>query len=301
MTKHLGVWLLLLFVVGVCGILSWEVASTLTSSSSTEEPPGRDNMPTSDPTLGDEEEIVLGVFPFLSSRGVDDLYGPLVIAMTEHLQRPVRLRTASSFAIFSENLAQSAYDIALVQPLEYIGRIDDGYQPIVRVESMLTATVVALPGVEVIGGFAGLAALRIGTPAESSAMRQLVNAELKAAGLDSPDLEILSYTTHTECLDQLVLGTIDVCVTGPVPLREFQTTTGRELVVVAQSAPIASIAFVAAPDLDQETVASVQEYLLGLDDDPENLGLLSSLGTLRYVEILDGDYEAVRALMAAAE
>ena len=43
------------------------------------------------------EELVFEVFPFTLPRQVDATYGPLVVALGDRLDRPVRLRTSASF------------------------------------------------------------------------------------------------------------------------------------------------------------------------------------------------------------
>lgn len=245
-----------------------------------------------------EGDLVLGVFPFLPARRIDEIYGPLAVRMSDDLGRVVHLRTASSFASFSEKLAQFDFDVALVQPLDHLVLIAQGYQPVARVEQPLVATVVALPGLEIEPSFSSLVPLRIGTPPVGSAIRRLVEAELLAAGENPTTMDLMSYTTHQDCLEQLLLEAIDVCATAPVPLREFEQDFGRQLAVVVESRPIASISYVAKPTLDADTVAELRTFFLGLDEDPDAASILASVGTDRYVEIEAGDYDTVQALLA---
>lgn len=246
-----------------------------------------------------ETSIVAGIFPFAPAAQVDELYGPLIRSMGENLGVTVHLRTASSFLRFTERIEEGRYDIALVQPFEYPGLIDSGYQPVARVQQLLSATLVASDDLQVSGkGVVAVVELRIGTPPEASAMRQLVDAELIQAGLDPAALDIRSFATHADCLTQLQLNTVDVCAVAPVPLREFERQTGAELQVVTVTEPVASIAFVAKPELDAGLVEQIQTYLVQLHENLDTAVLLELVGTSQFVVIEDVDYVRVRELVS---
>ncbi len=244
-------------------------------------------------------DLVVGVLPFLPSRRIDELYGPLVMSMADALDRPVRLRTASSFGSFSERLKGFDFDIAVVQPFEYVQLIELGYQPLVHVDQTLAASMVSLTPID-SSGFADLTEFSIGTPPSGSAMRLLVEAEFSAVGIDPEAVDMTAYSTHADCLQNLVLGDIEICATAPVPLREFENEFGQELTVVLRSRTIDSLAFVASPDLDSTSAAQIESFLLGLGDDEASLEILRLIGTTRLAPIGQGDYDDVRQLLAAA-
>ncbi len=242
---------------------------------------------------------MVGVLPFLPSRRIDELYGPLVVSMADVLGRPVRLRTASSFSSFTEQLEGFAFDVAVVQPFEYVRLIELGYRPLARVDQTLAASMVSLTPVDA-SGFADLTQFRIGTLPRGSAMRLLVEAEFAALGLDPATVDITGYSTHADCLQNLVLGDIDICATAPVPLREFESEFGPELTIVTKSRAIGSLAYVASPDLDPTSAAQIEGFLLGLGGDEASLEILRLIGTARLVPVGQGDYDGVRQLIASA-
>ena len=86
-------------------------------------------------TLASEDgtpgKLTLGVFPFLQTARLEQLFAPTASRLGEVLDVPVTIRSSSSMQQFRQRIEQQRYDLIFIQPFDYIRfAADAGYVPL---------------------------------------------------------------------------------------------------------------------------------------------------------------------------
>lgn len=257
------------------------------------------------PQAGQAEEpdraYRFGVLPFVAPEQIDALYGPLAKMIGQVLQRPVQLRTRASFESFSKALQERQFDIALVQPFDYIDAADRGhYRPVARVRQPLSAILV-VPASSPIQHAQQLRGQVIALPPASAAVSQLADPMLRQAGL-SPgrNVELTYAASHDACLLGTVQGQATACVTGRAAMTVYSSRRGQRFRILQKSVEIPQSLFVVSTDFPAPDLEKLASLLLTWQDSEPGRKLLDSVrieGGL--VPALDSDYDVVRKLRDA--
>ncbi len=241
-----------------------------------------------------EPEFSVGVFPYLPSLKLETVYAPVTRSFSKILGSPVRFHSKPTFRKFSEELATGAYDVALVQPFDYIEATKRRYAPLARMQEPLRGIFVAKKSL----GAEGLAWLRgktLATPPPGAAVTRLCRAAIAKAKLRESDVEVVSHPTHPSCLQAVLVGDADACCTARAALRLYPA--GKNVLVeVAETRAIAHVLFVAHERVSAERRAALARLIIGWKSAaPE---LLKQLGMTGFVAAVPADYDLVRALAA---
>ena len=183
-----------------------------------------------------------GVFPYLPVLTIDQVFGPMTVSLAQELERPVYLKTKSTFEKFADELARQTYDIVLVHPFLYIEAAERyGYRPLVRVDNKLTAVIMIDAG-QPWRGWHDLAGRVLALPPELSAVSDLVKMLLTDAGLN-PDVDVMlrHYGTKMSCLQAVVTGSADACAACSVAaaVSAVTSTAGTSRPIKARTLAIA--------------------------------------------------------------
>ena len=80
-----------------------------------------------------QEAYTFGVFPFLPPLRLEELYGPYGEVISYAVDRPVVFRTKATFEKFSLEIENQTYDVAFMQPFDYVIAADRfNYQALAR-------------------------------------------------------------------------------------------------------------------------------------------------------------------------
>lgn len=239
----------------------------------------------------------LGIFPFVSPEYIEASYGPLAISLGKTLQRPVELRTRTSFGTYVDSLVRGDFDIALVQPFDYIRIAADGrYQPLLRLNRPLTAIlVVADQGP--IRDVSQLHGQTIAAPPASAAVSHLAGSLLEQAGLPLPNSGLAYTSTHDECMLKVLQGGAAACVTAREAMTMYSVRRGLKFRVLAESIPLPHILFVVRSELPRADRDWIKTGLAAWFDSAEGRRLLPGMGeNASLIPALDSDYDVVRSL-----
>ncbi|MBC8318718.1 MAG: PhnD/SsuA/transferrin family substrate-binding protein [Desulfobulbaceae bacterium] len=66
------------------------------------------------------EEYSFGCFPFLAPPTLEGIFSPMAAELSTALNRTIRYQSADSFDKFMDNLKAQQYDIAHIQPFDYV-------------------------------------------------------------------------------------------------------------------------------------------------------------------------------------
>lgn len=244
-----------------------------------------------------KNEYVMGVFPHLPPRDLEDVFAPMASDLGTHIGRHVALRSNTTFERFTENLEKQEFDIAFVQPFDYVRVADKyGYRPLATRVEKLAAIVVVKPD-SPLASLANLKGKRIALPPESSAVSHLFLGQLRAGGINpDQDVKLSRHRSHVSCMQQVIIGEADACVTAAPALRFFQEKMHAELRIIAQSREIPHTLFIVHPRVPKKDREAIRARILSWDKTEEGKKLLARGQLTPFVPISDSDYDVVRKL-----
>ena len=238
------------------------------------------------------EPVSFGVFPYLPALEIGRQYGPLATALGAIVGRPVSLQTKNGFPAFLAALHQARYDIALLHPFLYSEIAHDrDYRPIVRLQDDLAGVVVG-PVDRVITGFADLRGETLAVPPALSAVTQLVDLELRRAGLDGQDgVRLAHYRTKTACVQAILTGQATACVLPSFFLGHLKAAAPVAVEAKFETTSIPGILFVGHGRLGDRALDRLVQTLIGWNDQAAGRRLLADLGWRGLAPIAPGDYD----------
>lgn len=244
-------------------------------------------------------ELILGVFPHLPPRELEKVYAPIAARFSAALGKKVLFRSASSFPKFMDKLDSEIYDIAMVQPFDYVRLADNyGYVPIVTRSEELS-TIVVVPQESSLSQLSSLKGKTVALPPSMAAVSLLLKAELQEKGLiPGQDLKLTHHRSHMSCMQKVVIGEADACGTAAPALRFFSAKMKSNLKVIAKTTAIPHSLFTVHPRVSQADREKISQVLMTLHETEEGR-VLMKLGKLKpFMPITDKDYDVVRAFNA---
>lgn len=237
----------------------------------------------------------LGVFPHLAAGQIENMFAPIAQDFSKALGRPVVLKTKPSFEDFMRELDNQTYDIAFVQPFDYVWAHDrHGYVPLARRGEPLAGLIVVKPE-SPLRSLAQLKGRKIGMPPEVAAVSHLAKMALLQAGIDPrKDVKVLYYKAHDSCLQQLLIGEIDACSTGAYPLRFFENKWNVNFRILAETQSISHSLFIVHPRVSAKDREIIKKTILSWDKTQAGRLLLERGELKPFVAVTDEEYGEVR-------
>ena len=250
------------------------------------------------PVYSDQKhEYTFGVFPHLPPRQLEKVYAPVAKEFSEILGKEVHLRSNSSYQNFMENLDQGKFDIAFVQPFDYVRVADKlGYKPMAtRIEPLSTIFVVAKGSP--LKSAADLKGKTIALPPKVAAVSRLTMDYLKKHNLDpEKDVTITHHRSHVSCMQQVMIKAADTCGTAAPALRFFEHKMKTDLDIIGETGSIPHALFTAHPGLSEEEYRKIKEAILSWSKTKKGQALLKHGKLSPYKDIKDKDYDVVRKM-----
>ena len=250
------------------------------------------------PAFSDQKhEYTFGVFPHLPPRQLEKVYAPIAKEFSEILGAEVHLRSNSSYQNFMENLDQGKFDIAFVQPFDYV-RIADklGYKPLAtRVEPLSTIFVVDQKSP--IKSISDLKGKTIALPPKVAAVSRLTLDYLKKIKLDpNKDVTITYHRSHVSCMQQVIIKAADACGTALPAKRFFEHKMKVELNIIGETGSIPHALFTAHPKVPAEEYQKIKAAILSWSKTEKGQAMLKQGKLSAYKDIRDEDYNVVRQM-----
>jgi phosphonate transport system substrate-binding protein len=239
-------------------------------------------------TLQAAEDYKFGVFPHIPATRLIEFYTPLTNTLSDLLQRRIHLKSSSRFSSFRQKLFDGHYDLALIQPFDYVLAHDQyGYAPLLRFSDPLLMVLVTAQN-SPIQTLEDLKGKVIASPPKSAAVHHMTRMALLKKNFDlTHDINFMFTKNHTACYLAVLAGQADVCSTAPRALRISQKEDNKVMKnfrIIHTSEPIPHTVIVAHPRVPKIEQQRIKDYLL---HNP-----LKHFGTL--VEAKDNDYDSVR-------
>lgn len=241
---------------------------------------------------------VLGVFPFLPSSSLEGVFAPLAAEISSKLGKPVSYRSATTFESFMERLAAGEFDIAHIQPFDYV-RIAAaaGYLPVADRREKLYGSfyVKAESPAQSIRDLAGTT---VASPPEVAAISYLARIALLELGL-TPGQEVTFKPTasHHACLQLVAIGDASACATGQAAARTYEEKTGIAFRPLERFPEAPYTVFVIHSRLPEKDRKAITEVILSTT--LAGVSPAHRLHVMRnehppFVPITDADFETIR-------
>lgn len=240
-----------------------------------------------------------GVFPYAPTLTIDRMFGPITASFAAALDRPVYLKTRSTFEKFAQELNEQTYDIVFVHPFLYVEAADrHRYQPLARIPGQLTA-VVMVRAERPWRTWSDLAGQVIALPPPLTAVSELTRVALLEAGL-SPgiDTTLRHYRTKRYCVRAVSAGAAAACVLPRLPLPQIAALGAGELRVMAETPAINHPMFATHPRVPEVERKNLLALILSWPDTEQGRAILGAGSWPPFVAAHDADYAQVRAYHA---
>jgi phosphonate transport system substrate-binding protein len=248
-------------------------------------------------TSAAQKPYELGVFPHLPLAKIHELYAPMATDFEAKLRRQVQLSSKAGYAIFAEELRKQTYDIAFVQPFDYVVAHDKhGYLPLARRGEDLEAVIVVRRD-SALKTIKDLKGRTVANPPVDAAVSHLTSMALRQAGIE-PETGVKRYygKNHFACLQSVLIAAADACGTAEQALRtiekERQITTRFR--ILHRTVRIPHALFVVHRRVAQKDRHILLKTILGWPNTEEGKKILDGGQFIRFVAAKDSDYEVVR-------
>lgn len=207
--------------------------------------------------------LQMGVFPYLSTRALLDLYEPVRLYLAQEMGRPVNLFTASGFKAYAVRTQRSDFDILITPPhFARLAQREAGYLPLAMYTRELRGIVV-VPMLASIRNLQDLQGKRIATPARLALVSMVGRKMLRDNGLSAElGLQIQSTSSHYNAVLALQRGEVDAAITENSALAQMPAELRSGVRIVAQTSAMPHVMYLVHPRLGLETIEHLKAALL---------------------------------------
>ncbi len=242
------------------------------------------------------DSLLFGVFPHMPATRLFQVFSPIADDFSRQLGRPVKLRSKSDFSDFEAELLSSSYDVALIQPLDYIWLHEkNGYLPLARRNTPLRTVIIVLKGSK-LDRLEELRGKTLALASKRAAVTQIGDAALVAAGFDlDEDINRSFSRNHFACMQKVLTGQADACVTARRALAHWDDVKMADrFEVIYEAPPMPHALFVVHPRVSEKDRLILKKTILSWPDTEAGKRILSRGNLLPFVEAVDSDYDPVR-------
>lgn len=245
--------------------------------------------------LSAKKEYTMGVFPHLPPRQLEKVFAPMAKDLGDAINRHIILRTNTTYKKFAHNLDNEKFDIAFIQPFDYIRVADKlGYLPLATRKEKLTSILVVKTD-SPLKSIADIRGKRVAFPPAIAAVTRLMKAYFRNHKLQpNKDVTISHHRSHVSCMQQLLIGEADACGTAAPALRFFQHKMKVKLKVIAETDPIPHTLFAIHPRVPEYEREIIRERIVNWAKTREGRKLLDTGKLSSFIPIENSAYDIVR-------
>lgn len=244
---------------------------------------------------------IMGVFPFVPTATIEGIFAPIAGELSQALGKPVKLRSAPSFDKFTDELKNRVFDIAFIQPFDYVDIAGSGgFLPLASRNDTLNSHIV----VKNDSPFHTLKDLKgrsMGMPPKVAAVSFLNRLATKKAGLiPDTDIKFVYLASHQACLQQLMIGTVAACGVSPAAVRLAEKQLKTTFRLIHESPKIPTPLFVVKkeiPQKDRDTMLRVLTTTKLANVKPELRTMFIETMEKPFRKATDSEYDVVRTMM----
>jgi len=238
----------------------------------------------------------LGVFPYLPTNRIKKVYTPIASDFEKISGIPVTLRTKSSYKAFKEALFKEEYDIAFIQPYDYIMAHDKyNYLPLAR-RSIPLRTVIIVNKDSEHHQLSDLKGKIIATPAPHSAVARITDKTLLEKGFDLNTEVTRKYKkNHFACMQSVIIGEAAACGTAERALKHFSDVKMKsKFRILLKAQEIPNSLFVIHKRVPADTRERLTESIINWPNTPSGKKILSGGKIIPMIRTKDKVYDVIR-------
>lgn len=244
-----------------------------------------------------------GVLPYLPPAKIQELYGPIAADFEAKLGRQIWFSTKSDYALYQAALEKGTYDIAFVQPFDYVDVHDTlGYLPLARRTEYLQSLIVVRPD-SPLKSIKDLKGMIVANPPETALVSRLTGMALQEAGIDPVSGVTREYgKNHFTCMQSVLIRAADACGTAEQALLHFQKEkqmTNR-FRILHRTRPLPPPLFVVHPRVPRKDREILLKTIVDWPNTKEGRKILSDGDFIPFTTAQDSDYDPVRRYVRAA-
>lgn len=245
-----------------------------------------------------QQEYFYGVSPFLPTARLEGVFAPIAAEISKKTGKTIHYRSANNLKNFTRKLANQEFDIAFIQPFDYVATAEKaGYLPVAKRKEPLSAILVVKKE-SLLTGISDLRGKTVAMPPLEAALSYIGKAALLDAGL-SPDKDVIitHMKGHHACLQQVLLSEASGCVTGRPALRMFENKLHVNLKVLAETRKFPAMLFVVHSRVTEADRRLIRETLLNTtlpEVNPDLRTLLMQDKKPPFIAVTAGDYAIIR-------
>ncbi|MBT9613280.1 MAG: phosphate/phosphite/phosphonate ABC transporter substrate-binding protein [Burkholderiales bacterium] len=234
--------------------------------------------------------VEMGVFPYLSTRALLDLYEPVRVLLQAELNRPTHLFTATSFKNYVDRTQAGEYDVVVTPPhMARLAQREAGYIPLTIFTRELRGVVVVAK-TSAIQTVQDLKGKRIATPNKVALVAIMGSQLLRDKGLGNDVYTLIrDVGSHSNAVLAVQRKEAEAAITEYVALQQMPEDLRNSVRIIAQTQRLPHVMFLAHPRLGQAGVEQVRNLLLRFPNTAEGRAFLKISGYegIRTVEEAD--------------
>lgn len=234
--------------------------------------------------------IEFGVFPYLSTRALLELFEPVRAYVQTELKRPTNLYSAPGFKNYVDHTQAGLFDLALTPPhLARLAQREAGYIPLAIFTRELRGVIVVAKA-SPVQTLRDLKGKHIATPNRIALVTILGSQLLREHGLGNEDgLLQKDAGSHSNAVLAVQRGEVAAAITETAALQQMPEDLRNSVRIIAQTQRLPHVVFLAHPRLGQAGLEQMKHALLQFPLTAEGRVFLKSSGFegLRPVEEAD--------------
>lgn len=234
--------------------------------------------------------VEMGVFPYLSTRALLDLYEPVRMYLQVELNRPTKLFTAPNFKAYVDRTQIGEYDVVLTPPhLARLAQREAGYIPLAIFTRELRGVVVVAK-TSPYQSLTDLKGKRIATPNKLALVTIIGGQLLRDNGLSNENGTLLREVgSHSNAVLAVQRNECEAAITEMSALQQMPEELRNSVRIIGQTQRLPHVMFLAHPRLGQAGAEQVRDALLRFPLSAEGRAFLKASGFegLRGVEEAD--------------
>jgi phosphonate transport system substrate-binding protein len=246
----------------------------------------------------DSETLIFGVFPYLPTAQLEQLYAPVAADLSAATGREVQLRSRPSFDLFREELVQQRYDLIYIQPFTFEGVArQHGYDSIARPSAPLKAIFIVRSD-STIQSIEQLRGSTLSMPPKRAAVSLLGNETLRRHNLaPGNDLRVIYQNNHAACLRAVLIRKTSACVTARAPLEVLTARTGVHFRILDYSDEVPGATYAVHQRLPAAVRSSISGRIVNWHRTESGRVLLDLLRITSFIYSSNEDYLPVRRIL----
>lgn len=239
---------------------------------------------------------IFGVFPHLPTHKLYETYLPVTEHFSQVLDSKLVLKTQPSFAQFENSLREEQFDIALIQPFDFIDAFDKhGYLPLARRQESLTSILVVKKD-SPYQSLEDLKGKRIANPSRSAAVTRLTDRAMRKSGLHpQKDFSRIYKNNHFSCMQSVLIDKADACGTSIRAMYHYEDEMlNNRLRIIHETEAIPHVLYVVHKRVPEAHRDILKKTILGWQNTPEGRDILKTSRMSRFIEASSQDYDILR-------